>query len=60
MFTVRAGNGGVIIGQNKNAIKEPSDEEKYMLDREYAVWKYMTIAVTLIAVGVYALPMMWY
>lgn len=59
-FTMRASNGVMIVEQNADTIKEPSDEEKHMLNREYAIWKYITIAVTLIAIGVYALPMIWY
>jgi basic amino acid/polyamine antiporter, APA family len=59
-FTMRAGNGVMIVEQDQNTIKEPSEEEMRMLNREYAVWKYATIVVTLIAIGVYVLPMMWY
>lgn len=30
-----------------------SMEEKTRMDREYAIWKYATIAVTLLALGIY-------
>lgn len=60
VFTTRAENGILIVEQDKAAIKEPSTEEKHMLDHEYAIWKYATVAATLIALGVYVLPMLWY
>lgn len=60
VFTKRAGNGILIVEQDKSAIREPSTEEKSILDHEYAIWKYVTITVTLIALGVYVLPMMLY
>ena len=39
-------------------LEEPSVEEKTRMDREYAIWKYATIAVTLLALGIYFIPML--
>ncbi len=37
-------------------VLEPSFEEKSAMDREYAIWKWGTIIVTVIALGIYLIP----
>lgn len=39
-------------------LPEPDKETKAKLDKEYAVWKYSTIVVTIIALGIYLVPIM--
>ena len=39
-------------------LEEPSVEEKTRMDREYAIWKYVTIGVTILALGIYFIPML--
>lgn len=40
-------------------VKEPTAEEKRRMDREYAVWKWVTVIVTVIACGIYLIPMFY-
>lgn len=37
-------------------IEEPTAEEKRLMDREYAIWKWGTIIVTVIALCIYLIP----
>ncbi len=37
-------------------IEEPSKEEKEKLDKEYKIWKIATIIVTVLALGIYLIP----
>lgn len=39
-------------------LPEPDKETKDKLDKEYAVWKYSTIVVTIIPLGIYLVPIM--
>lgn len=57
-FTRRENIGILIIEQDKNIIKEPTADEMRLLNHEYAAWKYVTILVTVIAMGVYMIPML--
>ncbi len=38
-------------------VEEPTAEEKDKMDKEYAIWKWGTIIVTVIALGIYLIPM---
>ena len=38
-------------------VAEPTAEEKAKMDREYAIWKWGTIIVTIVALGIYLIPM---
>ena len=40
-------------------VEEPTAEEKAKMDREYAIWKWGTIIVTAIALGIYLIPMIF-
>lgn len=40
-------------------VAEPTAEEKIKMDREYAIWKWGTIIVTIIALGIYIIPMLY-
>ena len=44
------------IEEEIGIVEEPSEEEKRKMDREYRIWKYATIVVTAIALGIYLLP----
>lgn len=37
-------------------IEEPTTREKAELDRQYMLWKYTTILVTIVALGIYVVP----
>ena len=56
-FTKRHAPELLSIEEEIGVIEEPSKEEKEKMDREYAIWKYITIAVTVIALGIYFIPM---
>lgn len=40
-------------------VEEPTAAEKAKMDRDYAVWKWATIVVTVIALGIYLIPMLF-
>ncbi len=40
-------------------IEEPTPAEKAKMDRDYAIWKWGTIVVTVIALGIYLIPMFY-
>lgn len=40
-------------------IEEPSVEVKEKMDKEYKIWKWATIAVTIISLGIYLIPMLF-
>lgn len=44
------------IEEEIGIIQEPSKEEKFKMDKEYKIWKYVTIIVTIIALGIYFVP----
>ena len=44
------------IEEEIGIMEEPSAEEKQAMDREYRIWKYATIVVTAIALGIYLIP----
>ena len=46
------------IQEEVGVLEEPSAEEKKKLDKEYRIWKYATIMVTVIALGIYFIPLM--
>ena len=48
------------IQEEVGVLEEPSAEEKKKLDKEYRIWKYATIVVTVIALGIYFIPLMIY
>lgn len=46
------------IEEEIGVIEEPSAEEKIALDKEYRIWKIGTIIVTIVALGIYLIPML--
>ncbi len=40
-------------------VAEPTAEEKIKMDREYTIWKWGTLIVTIIALGIYIIPMLY-
>ena len=40
-------------------IEEPTVEEKKVMDKQYVIWKTVTIIVTLISLGIYFIPMLF-
>ncbi|BCD39527.1 hypothetical protein LBHL_20840 [Lactobacillus helveticus] len=50
----------VILTQKEiGKIEVPIDNEKRKIDHEYFIWKYSTIAVTVLALSIYLLPIFW-
>ncbi|WP_294782908.1 APC family permease [uncultured Eubacterium sp.] len=46
------------IEEEIGVIEEPDSETKKKIDKEYSIWKYATIAITIIALGIYIVPML--
>ena len=46
------------IEEEIGEIEEPSEAEKKKIDKEYAIWKWGTIIVTVIALGIYLIPIL--
>ena len=44
------------IEEEIGVIEEPTREEKNKIDKEYKIWKFVTILVTVIALGIYLIP----
>lgn len=44
------------IEEEVGVIEEPTTREKAELDRQYMLWKYTTILVTVVALGIYVVP----
>ena len=57
-FTKRVDGGEVVF--DDRGVSEPDATEKLALDKEYAGWKYVTAIVTLVALGVYIIPMFYF
>lgn len=47
----------VDIAEEIGEISEPTPDEMRKMDKEYAVWKWITIVVTVVALGIYLLPL---
>lgn len=45
------------IEQEIGEIEEPDECTKKKLDKEYCIWKYVTIVITIVALGIYVIPM---
>ena len=57
-FTKRHWAPLLSIEEEIGIIEEPDGAEKARMDREYAIWKYVTIGVTILALGIYFIPML--
>ena len=44
------------IEEEIGELEEPTEEEKKKLDREYKIWRNATAVVTVIALGIYLIP----
>ena len=50
----------VVLTQNEiGEIEVPTNNEKKKIDHEYFVWKYSTIVVSVLALAIYLLPIVW-
>lgn len=59
VFTRRHENRIPTIEEEIGVIEEPSVEEKKKIDKEYRIWKIGTIIATAVAIGIYAIPMIF-
>ncbi|MCQ2584342.1 MAG: APC family permease [Treponema sp.] len=57
LFTRKRAGEIMSIEDEIGVIEEPTAEDKKKLDKEYKIWKYGTIIVTIIALGIYIIPM---
>ena len=44
------------IEEEIGEIEEPTETEKKKIDKEYAIWKWGTVVITIIALGIYLIP----
>lgn len=59
VFTRKKENQVITIEEEIGVIEEPSAEEKKHIDKEYKIWKISTIVVTIVALGIYLIPMIF-
>ena len=58
-YTKHKSNHVPTLEEEIGEVQEPTAEEKASMDREYAVWKWGTIVVTVIALAIYLIPMLF-
>lgn len=58
LFTRKQENRLPSIEEEIGVIEEPTADEKLKMDKEYNIWKTGTIIVTVIALGIYFIPML--
>ena len=58
-FTKKHAPSLVSVEEEIGVIEEPSAEEKTKMDKVYLIWKIVTIVVTVVALGIYFLPMLF-
>ena len=58
VFTRKKGSALLSIEEEIGVIEEPDEETKRRLDKDYKIWKTGTIIVTVIALGIYIIPML--
>lgn len=59
LFTRKHENKIPSIEEEIGILEEPSPQEKAKMDREYRIWKAGTILVTVIALGIYIIPVLF-
>lgn len=59
LFTRKHENKIPSIEEEIGILEEPSMEEKAKMDKEYRIWKAGTILVTVIALGIYIIPVLF-
>lgn len=55
-FTIKHATELVSVEEEIGVIEEPSPEEKKQMDKVYNIWKWATVGVTVIALGIYLIP----
>ena len=56
-FTKKHAPELVSVEEEIGVIEEPTAEEKAKMDKVYNIWKIATIVITVIALGIYFVPM---
>ena len=59
MYTHNKGHQMLSIEEEIGDIEEPDVLTKEKMDREYNIWKIITIIVTIVALGIYIIPMLF-
>lgn len=58
-YTHNKGHQMLSIEEEIGDIEEPDVLTKEKMDREYNIWKIITIIVTIVALGIYIIPMLF-
>lgn len=59
LYSRKKENRLVSIEDEVGSIEEPDEKEKGKIDRNYRIWKYATIIVTILSLGMYVIPIIW-
>ena len=59
VFTRKHENKIPTIEEEIGVLEEPSPEEKAKMDKEYNIWKIATVIATIIALGIYIIPVIF-
>ena len=59
VYTHNKGHQMLSIEEEIGDIEEPDVLTKEKMDREYNIWKIITIIVTIVALGIYIIPMLF-
>lgn len=58
-YTQHKHNNIPTLEEEIGEVTEPTTEEMTKMDREYSIWKWGTIIVTVISLAIYFIPMFW-
>lgn len=59
LFTRKHENKIPSIEEGIGVLEEPTPEEKAKMDKEYNIWKIATIIATIVALGIYVIPVIF-
>lgn len=59
LFTRKHENKIPSIEEEIGVLEEPTPEEKAKMDKEYNIWKIVTIIATIVALGIYVIPVIF-
>ena len=59
LFTRKHENKIPSIEEEIGVLEEPTPEEKAKMDKEYNIWKIATIIATIVALGIYVIPVIF-
>lgn len=59
LYTRHRGGTEITLSKEIGFVEEPNKNEKEKINRQYSVWKWATIAVTIIVLGMYIMPLIF-